>query len=53
MKRYYLDPEVEVIRFSEADIIITSTPIGEGDDDVPDGVGSGAGLLDNDGEGDF
>ena len=33
MKREYREPEIEIIRLEETDIIITSTPIGEGDDD--------------------
>ena len=32
MKRY-MNPELDVILFSERDVIATSTPIGEGDDD--------------------
>lgn len=35
MKREFCEPEIEVIRFSERDVIATSssTPIGEGDED--------------------
>lgn len=34
MKREYSEPEIEIIRLEETDIIITSTtPIGEGDED--------------------
>ena len=32
MKKY-LNPEIDVILFSERDVIATSTPIGEEDDD--------------------
>ena len=32
MKKY-LNPEIDVILVSERDVIATSTPIGEGDDD--------------------
>lgn len=33
MKREYSEAEIDVIRFPEKDVICTSTPIGEGDED--------------------
>ena len=29
----YMNPELDVNLFSERDVIVTSTPVGEGDDD--------------------
>lgn len=40
MKKDYLHAEVDVIRFANADLIVTSTPIGEGDEEVRDSVGN-------------
>ena len=33
MKKEYSELEIEVIRFSEGDVITTSTPIGGGEED--------------------
>ncbi len=34
-KEYYLDPEVDIIRLSQEDVITTS-PTGEGEEEDPD-----------------
>jgi len=33
MKKEYCEPEIEIIRFQDNDVIATSIPIGEGDED--------------------
>ena len=43
MKKYYIDPEMELIRFAGSDVIATSTPIGEGDGDLDKVVGEETG----------
>lgn len=37
MKKDYMDPELDIVLFAEADIIATSTQIGEGDDTFANG----------------
>jgi hypothetical protein len=39
MKKTYFAPDMEWIRFKTGDVIATSTPIGEGDDDLDSVVG--------------